>query len=109
MNSRFFLAKFPLALTRVRLSALPIQIYVLKIKNEHTGQTVETEIDSGDTVLCLKKQIERSFGIPIRKQKLGKPFTQEYSDKTCLSPRHELGKQLAKLYDIDDALTVAEG
>jgi hypothetical protein len=106
MNSRFSWAKLPLALTRVRFSHLPINIYRLKIKNEQTGQTVTTEIDSGDTLFILKKQIERSFGIPIQKQKLGNPFTQEHSDKTVLDTRYELGKKLAQLYEANDALTV---
>lgn len=79
---------------------------MLKIKNEHTGQTITTEIDSGDTVLALKKQIERTFGIPIKKQKLGNPFTHEHRDTSCLDTRHELGKKLAKLYDTNSALSV---
>lgn len=106
MNSRFSWAKLPLALTRVRFSHLPINIYCVKIKNEHNGQTVTTEIDSGDTLLALKKQIERSFGIPVKHQRLGKPFTQEYPDTTPLDTCYELGKQLAHLYEKNDTLSV---
>jgi hypothetical protein len=67
---------------------------------------VTTEIDSGDTLLILKKQIERSFGIPVQKQKLGKPFTKEHLDTTLLDTQFELGKELAQLYEKNDALTV---